>query len=155
VGERLDCIHKMVVCFLLCFPCWHQTLKQSDISLSMMACFLPSFLSSQPIAFRRNQNHDLPFSLLVMHAYYYDNEPYMPFVFLPCSSSTSSLLTSSFTWSRTDQRLPHNSGEPVSPDELTRLGLVYYHIPVEGEWEEGVGAFSLHFYCPLCLAITE
>jgi 1,2-dihydroxy-3-keto-5-methylthiopentene dioxygenase len=79
----------------------------------------------------------------------------MPFVFLPCSSSTSSLLTSSFTWSRTDQRLPHNSGEPVSPDELTRLGLVYYHIPVEGEWEEGVGAFSLHFYCPLCLAMTE
>ncbi|CAP68909.1 uncharacterized protein PODANS_7_8710 [Podospora anserina S mat+] len=28
-----------------------------------------------------------------------------------------------------DQRLPHNSGTPISPSELLSLGVLYHHIP--------------------------
>ena len=40
-----------------------------------------------------------------MRAYYYDNLP-------------------------GDQRLPHDSLEPVSPSTLTSLGVLYWHVPL-------------------------
>lgn len=50
-----------------------------------------------------------------MRAYYYDNLP-------------------------GDQRLDHDSGRPVDPDYLRKLGLLLWHIPLDdsGEWESEV-----------------
>ncbi|KDQ15105.1 hypothetical protein BOTBODRAFT_32082 [Botryobasidium botryosum FD-172 SS1] len=50
-----------------------------------------------------------------MRAYIYDNEP-------------------------TDQRLPHETSpsQPISVEALNKLGVLYWNIPVEGDWEQEI-----------------
>jgi len=52
-------------------------------------------------------------------------------------------LPSLFFFYRGDQRLPHDSGEDVTPERLAELGLIYLAIPIEGrekeDWEKDIG----------------
>ncbi|TQS38611.1 hypothetical protein Golomagni_00879 [Golovinomyces magnicellulatus] len=41
-----------------------------------------------------------------------------------------------YTNDASDQRLPHDSGQEVSLDELLQIGVLYYHIPSEKEVNE-------------------
>lgn len=69
-----------------------------------------------------------------MKAYLYDDQP----VRLIDSSPPNSLqalckLTHQTHPLQGDQRLPHDSGHPISPDALRKVGVLYYHITSVGE----------------------
>ena len=58
-----------------------------------------------------------------MKAYWYDN------VEVRCSQSQDQSLVQETNKRQGDQRLPHDSGRPVSLDELARVGVLYSHHP--------------------------
>src|ERR1700760_2049651 len=55
-----------------------------------------------------------------MRAYWFDNNPVL-------SSSISYPMTSNFD--QGDQREPHDSGRDVSPEYLSKLGIVHFNYP--------------------------
>jgi 1,2-dihydroxy-3-keto-5-methylthiopentene dioxygenase len=56
-----------------------------------------------------------------MRAYFYDG--------LPVSILISTTRCHRLIKKQGDQRLPHNSGKPVSVDDLMNIGVYYYHLP--------------------------
>ena len=38
-----------------------------------------------------------------------------------------------------DQRLAHDSGSPVTADELKQIGVLYWNIPHDDKWEQNIG----------------
>ena len=98
-----------------------------------------------------------------MRAYYYDNIECDPFLSLPPLLENElfqdhrtdderfpplSVSLSIFSY-RGDQRLPHDSGEDVTPERLAELGLIYLAIPIEGrereDWEKDIGELRVSF----------
>lgn len=43
-----------------------------------------------------------------------------------------------------DQRLPHDSGKPVTETELKKIGVLHWHIPIDeaGTWESSINAVA-------------
>jgi len=58
-----------------------------------------------------------------MKAYYYDNLPVSP------QSSYVAIINPMLTPSQGDQRAPHDSGRTIPAQDLSALGVLYYHIP--------------------------
>lgn len=63
-----------------------------------------------------------------MKAYLYDNQPVRP-TYQMQSSSRRSCTHIHISAPKGDQRLPHDSGVPVPPEQLEKLGVLYYHMP--------------------------
>lgn len=57
-----------------------------------------------------------------MKAYWYDNIEVSPFLFFD-------LKTPSNNPNQGDQRLPHDSGRPVTPTDLSKLGIICHNYP--------------------------
>jgi hypothetical protein len=41
-----------------------------------------------------------------------------------------------------DQRLAHDSGSSVSAEELKNIGVLYWNIPHDDQWEQNIGALD-------------
>lgn len=71
-----------------------------------------------------------------MKAYYYDNIECVLSRLALASDVLRRLTSCRPRLSRGDQRLPHNSGEDVTPERLQQLGLFHRKIEVAGRKEE-------------------
>ncbi|KAG7530553.1 hypothetical protein FFLO_04979 [Filobasidium floriforme] len=41
-----------------------------------------------------------------------------------------------------DQRLPHDSGNPITADQLKEIGVLYWNIPHDDQWEQNIDALA-------------